>query len=55
MVERYYAAFMRDIITNEIFRRVEPMGRTLGEYIHDFFPEMDIHLGIKDPKILNRT
>ena len=30
--KRQYHAFGRDWITNEIFRRVEPEGRTFGEY-----------------------
>ena len=30
--ERTYHGFTRDWITNEIFRRVEPQGRTMGEY-----------------------
>ena len=30
---RCYHAVTRDLISNEIFRRVEPKGRTMGEYI----------------------
>ena len=33
--ERQYHAVTRDWITNEIFRRVEPNGRTMGEYMRD--------------------
>jgi len=29
---RSYHTFTKDWITNEIFRRVEPEGRTMGEY-----------------------
>ena len=31
---RAYHAFNKDLILNEIFRRVEPQGRTMGEYFH---------------------
>ena len=30
--KRVYHSFTRDWIANEIFRRVEPKGRTMGEY-----------------------
>lgn len=30
--DRAYHALTRDFITNEIFRRLEPKGRTMGEY-----------------------
>jgi CubicO group peptidase (beta-lactamase class C family) len=30
--DRVYHALTKDFITNEIFRRVEPSGRTMGEY-----------------------
>lgn len=33
--ERHYHALTRDWVTNEIFRRVEPKGRTMGEYLKD--------------------
>ena len=31
---RIYNGFSRDWITNEIFRRVEPQGRTMSEYLN---------------------
>jgi len=31
---RIYHGFSRDWITNEIFRRVEPEGRTMSEYMN---------------------
>lgn len=38
---------MRDILTNEIFRRVEPRGRTMGEYLREEFAmDFDIHIGV---------
>ena len=30
--DRIYHAFSKDLFLNEIFRRVEPNGRTMGEY-----------------------
>jgi hypothetical protein len=32
---RFYHATSRDYILNEIFRRVEPKGRTTGEYLRE--------------------
>ena len=32
---RYYHASNRDSILNEVFRRVEPSGRTMGEYLRE--------------------
>jgi hypothetical protein len=31
--KRMYHAGTRDLVTNEIFRRVEPSGKTIGEYM----------------------
>ena len=33
--KRYYHAISRDWVTGEIFRRVEPEGRTMGEYFEN--------------------
>ena len=33
-MERAYHGLTKDWILNEIFRRVEPQGRTMGEYFH---------------------
>ena len=30
--KRAYHAITKNLITNEIFRRIEPKGRTMGEY-----------------------
>jgi len=43
----YYHAFTRDWLSNEIFRRVEPEGRTQGEYLKVVSKQFgfDIHIG----------
>ena len=45
--ERVYHAFSKDWISNEIFRRVEPKGRTMAEYLREEFPEVDVFSGLK--------
>lgn len=50
---RRYHLVTRDIISNEIFRRVEPKGRTMGEYLREeiagsMVPGLDIHIGVQD-------
>jgi hypothetical protein len=39
----------RDWISNEIFRRVEPLGRTMGEVLRElrFMYNIDIICGVK--------
>ncbi len=45
--ERTYHVFSKDLITNEIFRRVEPQGRTMGEYFREeLMTQLDIDLFI---------
>lgn len=46
--ERLYHP-MRDLITNEIFRRVESKGRTMGQYLKEELQPMDfdIHIGLE--------
>ena len=40
--------FTRDFLTNEIFRRAEPNGRTFGEYLRqDQQYGFNIHIGTK--------
>lgn len=34
-IERAYHALTKDLIMNELFRRVEPRGRTMGEYFSE--------------------
>jgi len=46
MDERVYHAFSRDWISNEIFRRVEPKGRTMVEFLREEFPDLDVYNGI---------
>ena len=57
-LRRAYHAMTRDWITNEIFRRIEPQGRTMGEY---FLQELtkkdgvlensDIYLGVPENQL----
>ena len=46
--ERAYHMFSIGLITNEIFRRVEPHGRTMAEYLKQEFPGLDVYSAIKD-------
>ena len=46
---REYHDFSRGMIANEIFRRIEPDGRTMGEYMREEIHEkmgIDIHCGL---------
>jgi hypothetical protein len=48
---RIYHGFSRDWITGEVFRRVEPNGRTMGEYLREvMMPEFNINGVICGPK-----
>jgi len=38
----------KDLISNEIFRRVESKGRTFGEYLREEFPDCNVNTGIVD-------
>ena len=52
--KRTYHSTTRDILTNEIFRRVESEGRTYGEFLRDVInPEhgLDIVLGANDEEL----
>lgn len=54
---RCYHSITKDLITNEIFRRVEPQGRTMGEYMQQvLIPEhgFDIHIRM-DKETLNQV
>lgn len=46
--ERWYHAITRDLISNEIFRRVEPKGRTMGEFLREEFPDLNMHIGVDE-------
>ena len=55
--KRIYHGFTRDCITNEVFRRVEPEGQTMGEYFQKvIMPEygIDVHLRM-DPETIPKT
>ena len=44
----------RGFIANEIFRRIEPQGRTMGEYLREEISQplaADVYLGLQDAEI----
>lgn len=46
--KRCYHAVSKDWITNEIFRRIEPEGRTMGEYFQSIIqPKLDVGVYLK--------
>lgn len=52
--EREYHAVTRGWIVNELFRRVDPKGRTIGEFISEDVNEplgVDIFIGVEEPHI----
>lgn len=55
--KRNYHALTRGWVANEIFRRVEPSGRTLGEYVREELAEplqADVYVGLKDEELGRR-
>lgn len=45
----------RELLANEIFRRVESKGRTMAEYLRQEFPDIDVYSGIpEDDKLQSR-
>ena len=51
-LKRQYHSITRDWISNEVFRRIEPKGRTLGEYLRQevsnkLLDKADIHIGVQ--------
>jgi CubicO group peptidase (beta-lactamase class C family) len=49
--QREYHAVTRGWIANEVFRRVEPSGRTMGEFLRDEISvplSADVHIGLHD-------
>lgn len=52
--ERAYHALSRGLLMNEVFRRVEPYGRTMGEFLKEEFPEVDVFSGVEDKNLYNR-
>ena len=53
-IERAYHALHRGSLANELFRRVEPKGRTMAEYLRQEFPDVGVFSGIQEESILNR-
>ena len=52
--QREYHAMTRGFIANEIFRRIEPQGRTMGEYLREEISQplaADVYLGLQDAEI----
>ena len=52
--QREYHAMTRGFIANEIFRRIEPQGRTMGEYLREEISQplaADVYLGLQDTEI----
>ena len=51
---REYHAFTRGFILNEIFRRADPKGRTMGEYLREEISgplEADAFIGLKESEL----
>lgn len=52
--QREYHAVTRGWIANEVFRRVEPKGRTMGEFLREEISEplgTDVYIGLKDEEL----
>ncbi len=52
--DRQYHAISRGFILNEIFRRVDPKGRTVGEALRKDVAEkleVDVHIGLKEDEL----
>lgn len=52
--QREYHAITRGWIANEVFRRVEPNGRTMGEFLRTEISEplgIDVYIGLKDEEL----
>ena len=49
-VNRAYHSLTKDLIANEIFRRVQPKGMTMGEYMHMLSEKygIDVHITLND-------
>ena len=55
---REYHAMTRGWVANEVFRRVDPYGRTIGEFLcEDLCPrlEADVHVGLSDEQLTLRS
>lgn len=56
--KREYHAITRGWVVNELFRRVEPAGRTLGEFVRDEFSEplgIDTMIGVPSSALARTT
>ena len=51
--EGYYHAVTRDWVSNEIFRRVDPKKRTMGEFLREEMPQYNIHCAVKDETVFD--
>ena len=52
--QREYHAIARGWIANEVFRRVEPSGRTMGEFLRDEVStalDVDVFIGLRDDEL----
>ncbi len=52
--KREYHAITRGWVANEIFRRLDPKGRTIGEFLREELSGplgIDVHIGVKDDHI----
>jgi hypothetical protein len=53
-MNRSYHAITKDWILNEIFRRIEPQGRTMGEFFRQEMKEdlgADVYFDLKDDEL----
>ena len=48
---RSYHSLSRGFILNEVVRRVDPQGRTIGEIFRQDFQEFDLHCGLTDEEL----
>ncbi|MDA1075726.1 MAG: serine hydrolase, partial [Proteobacteria bacterium] len=52
--QREYHAITRGWIANEVFRRVEPAGRTMGQFLREEVSQplgIDVHIGLNDDEL----
>lgn len=52
--QREYHAITRGWIANEVFRRVEPSGRTMGQFLREEVSiplQADVHIGLKEDEL----
>ena len=52
--QREYHAITRGWIANEVFRRIEPQGRTMGQFLRDEVSsvlDIDVHIGVQEAEL----